>query len=186
MNFSELLHGLEIQPGGGNPEISGVHYDSRRIKPGWAFVAWKGESTDGNCYIDAAVKNGAIAVVTDSANEPSRKRTAWAVAPHGRRALAQISANFYGRPAEKLKIVGVTGTNGKTTTSFLIESILNHCDKQSALIGTIEYHVAGKVLPAPHTTPESLELNQIFAEALKAGAAGVASRVVEQRHLARP
>jgi len=177
MNFSELLRGLEIQPGGGNPEISGVHYDSRRIQPGWAFVAWKGESTDGNRYIDAAVKNGAVAIVTDSAKESPRKGIAWAIVPHGRRALAQVSANFYGRPAERLKIIGVTGTNGKTTTSFLIESILNYCGKQSALIGTIEYHVAGKVLPAPHTTPESLELNQIFAEALKAGAAGVVMEV---------
>ncbi len=177
MNFSELLRGLDVQPSGGNPHISGVHYDSRRIQPGWAFVAWKGESTDGNRYIDAAVKNGAVAVVTDSAAEPARNGITWAVVPHGRRALAQVSANFFGRPVEKLKIIGVTGTNGKTTTSFLIESILNYCDKPSGLIGTIEYHVAGKVLPAPHTTPESLELNQMFAEALKAGASDVVMEV---------
>jgi UDP-N-acetylmuramoyl-L-alanyl-D-glutamate--2,6-diaminopimelate ligase len=92
-----------------------------------------------------------------------------------------MSANFYGHPAEKLKIIGITGTNGKTTTSFLCESILRSCGKQSALIGTIEYHVPAKavpggtsapfrVLPAPHTTPEALELNQVFAEALAAGA----------------
>src|SRR5262249_56494402 len=94
----------------------------------------------------------------------------WVVVPHGRRALAEVSANFYGRPAERLKIVGVTGTNGKTTSSFLCESILRHCGEPSALIGTIEYHVAGAVLPAPHTTPEALELNQIFAKAVRAGA----------------
>src|SRR5258708_7397791 len=177
MNFSELLRGLDVQPSGGNPHISGVHYDSRRIQPGWAFVAWKGESTDGNRYIDAAVKNGAVAVVTDSAAEPARNGITWAVVPHGRRALAQVSAKFFGRPVEKLKIIGVTGTNGKTTTRFLIESILNYCDTPSGLIGTIEYHVAGKVLPAPHTTPESLELNQMFAEALKAGASDVSIEV---------
>jgi UDP-N-acetylmuramoyl-L-alanyl-D-glutamate--2,6-diaminopimelate ligase len=104
----------------------------------------------------------------------------WAVVPSGRRALSRMSANFYGHPAEKLKIIGITGTNGKTTTSFLCESILRHVGRSSALIGTIEYHVPVKatagqsvpyrVLPAPHTTPEALELNQVFAEALEAGA----------------
>src|SRR5215510_3156782 len=184
MNFSELLHGLGVPHSGGNPQISGLDYDSRRVKPGWAFVAMRGEATDGNRYIDAALKNGAVAVVTDSQNEPPRPQAAWAVVPHGRRALAQLSANFYNRPAEKLKIIGVTGTNGKTTTTFLIESILNFCGKKSALISTIEYHVAGKTLPAPHTTPESLELNQLFAGAVAGGAADlvmeVSSHALEQ------
>src|SRR5262249_10067549 len=157
MNFSELLHGLQVRHSGGNPQISGLDYDSRRVKPGWLFVAMRGEATNGNRYIDAALKNGAVAVVTDSVEENPRMQVAWAVVQHGRRAQAQLSANFYGHPAEKLKITGVTGTNGKTTTTFLIESILNFCGKKSALIGTIEYHVAGKTLPAPHTTPESLE-----------------------------
>ncbi|HEX4602374.1 MAG TPA: UDP-N-acetylmuramoyl-L-alanyl-D-glutamate--2,6-diaminopimelate ligase, partial [Candidatus Angelobacter sp.] len=113
--------------------------------------------------------------------EHRRPHVPWAVVPNGRRALARMSANFYGHPAEKLKIIGITGTNGKTTTSFLCESILRHCGKSSALIGTIEYHVptkaaqpgapaAYRVLPSPHTTPEALELNQIFADAFAAGA----------------
>jgi UDP-N-acetylmuramoyl-L-alanyl-D-glutamate--2,6-diaminopimelate ligase len=177
MKFSELLRGLQVQPEGGDPLISALHYDSRRIQPGWLFVAWKGESTDGNRYIDAALKNGAVAVVTDSATEQRRTGIAWAVVPHGRKALAELSAEFYGRPAEKLKIIGVTGTNGKTTTTFLIESILHFCGQPSALIGTIEYHVAGKILPAPHTTPESLDLQQIFSETLHAGAKGVVMEV---------
>ena len=170
MTFSELLHGLEVPHSGGNPNILGLDYDSRRVKPGWAFVAMLGEATNGNRYIDAALKNGAVAVVTDSATEQARPGIAWSIVPHGRKALAQMSANFYGRPADKLKLTGVTGTNGKTTTTFLIESILNFCGKKPGLIGTIEYHVAGKTLPAPHTTPESLELNRIFAEALAEGA----------------
>ncbi|HEV3038888.1 MAG TPA: UDP-N-acetylmuramoyl-L-alanyl-D-glutamate--2,6-diaminopimelate ligase [Candidatus Angelobacter sp.] len=164
MNFSELLRGLGA-PLGGDPPVLGLDYDSRRVQPGWLFVAMRGESTDGNRYIDAAIKNGALALVTDSQVEQPRPGVAWAVVPHGRQALAQLSANFYGRPAEKLKMIGVTGTNGKTTTTFLIESILNFCGRKSALIGTIEYHVAGKIVPAPHTTPESLELNQILSEA---------------------
>lgn len=177
MNFSELLRGLGVSHQGGNPSILGLDYDSRRVKPGWIFVAMQGEATDGNRYIDSALKSGAVAVVTDSPQEPSRPAVAWAVAPHGRKALAQLSANFYGHPAEKLRVTGVTGTNGKTTTTFLLESILNSCGKRSALLGTIEYHVAGKVLPAPHTTPESLELNQLFAQAVTAAATDVVMEV---------
>ncbi|HVG91461.1 MAG TPA: UDP-N-acetylmuramoyl-L-alanyl-D-glutamate--2,6-diaminopimelate ligase, partial [Alphaproteobacteria bacterium] len=157
-------------------------YNSRRVQPGWVFVAMRGESSDGNRFIDTALKHGAVAVVTDSRSERRRQHVPWAVVPSGRRALARMSANFYGHPAEKLKIIGITGTNGKTTTSFLCESILRHCGTHPALIGTIEYHVPihahavkhtsaqFKVLPAPHTTPEALELNQVFAEAVEAGA----------------
>ncbi|HMF89044.1 MAG TPA: UDP-N-acetylmuramoyl-L-alanyl-D-glutamate--2,6-diaminopimelate ligase [Candidatus Angelobacter sp.] len=170
MNFSELLHGAGVTPSGDNPPIAGLDYNSRRIQPGWLFVAMRGGSTDGNRYIDAALKNGAVAVVTDAPDEPRRSGVPWAVVPHGRRALALLSANFYGRPAEHLRIVGITGTNGKTTTSFLCESILRACGRRSGLIGTIEYHIPGAVLPAPHTTPEALELNHIFAAAVSAGA----------------
>jgi UDP-N-acetylmuramoyl-L-alanyl-D-glutamate--2,6-diaminopimelate ligase len=91
--------------------------------------------------------------------------------------MARIGANFNGRPADKLKLTGVTGTNGKTTTTFLIEHILQSTGRSVAMIGTIEYHVAGAVLPAPHTTPESLELNATFADALKAGAKEVVMEV---------
>jgi UDP-N-acetylmuramoyl-L-alanyl-D-glutamate--2,6-diaminopimelate ligase len=184
MNFSDLLRGLHVPHRGGDPQILGLDYDSRRVKPGWAFVAIHGEATDGNRYIDAALKNGAVAVVSDSPEQPAHRHIAWAVVTHGRRALAQLSANFYRHPAEKLHITGITGTNGKTTTTFLVESILNSAGKKSALIGTIEYHVAGQALPAPHTTPESLELNQLFAAALAAGASDlvmeVSSHALEQ------
>jgi UDP-N-acetylmuramoyl-L-alanyl-D-glutamate--2,6-diaminopimelate ligase len=198
MNLSQLLLGTEAAHSGGDPEITGLDYNSRRIQPGWAFVAMRGESSDGNRYIDAALKQGAVAVVTDSESESRRQGVPWAVVSHGRRALAQMSANFYGRPAEKLKIIGITGTNGKTTTTFLCESILRHCGRPSALIGTIEYHVpvradAGetgtlfKVLSSPHTTPEALELNQIFAEAANAGATHavmeVSSHALEQERV---
>lgn len=184
MKFSELLQGLGVQHRGGDPEISGLDYDSRRIAPGWLFVAMRGDTADGNRYIDGAIQKGAVAVVSDSASEPPRPSVAWAVAPHGRKALAGLAANFYQCSAGKLKITGITGTNGKTTTTFLTEAILKFSGKPSALIGTIEYHVGGKVLPAPHTTPESLELNQIFAEAVATGATDavmeVSSHALEQ------
>ncbi len=170
MTFLELLHGAEILSQSGSPSVTGLEYDSRRVKPGDVFLAMHGESSDGNQFIDKAIAAGAVAIVTDSATEPPRPNVAWAQVPHGRRALARLSANFYKRPAEKLAITGVTGTNGKSTAAFLLEAILTAAGRKSALIGTIEYHVAGKVLPAPHTTPEALELNRMLAEALGHGA----------------
>jgi UDP-N-acetylmuramoyl-L-alanyl-D-glutamate--2,6-diaminopimelate ligase len=170
MTFEQLLDGAEVLALSGNPEVSGVEYDSRRVRPGCVFVAMRGESSDGNRFIDRAIEAGAAAVVTDSADEKQRPNVGWAVVPHGRRALARVSANFYKKPAERIAITGITGTNGKSTTAFLVEAILAAAGRKSALIGTIEYHVAGKVLRAPHTTPEALELNRIFNEALGLGA----------------
>ena len=94
---------------------------------------------------------------------------AWAQVPHGRRALARLSANFYGRPAERLSITGITGTNGKTTTAFILNAMLRAAGRKAALVGTVEYRIGEEVLPAPHTTPEALELNQLFARAVDAG-----------------
>ncbi len=171
MHFDEIVRGVEtLERAGGNPPITGVEYDSRRVGPGNLFVAMKGESSDGNRFIAAAIAAGASAVVTDSANEPNLSGLPWARVPHGRRALAIISANFYEHPAQQLAITGITGTNGKSSTAFLLEAMLAAAGRQSLLIGTIEYHVAGRVLPAPHTTPEALELNQLFAQAIAAGA----------------
>jgi UDP-N-acetylmuramoyl-L-alanyl-D-glutamate--2,6-diaminopimelate ligase len=170
MTFQQLLDGAEVLAQSGDPGVSSVEYDSRRVKPGCAFVAMRGESSDGNRFIDQAIQAGAVAVVTDSAAEKPRPNVGWAVVPNGRRALARVSANFYKKPAERIAVTGITGTNGKSTTAFLVEAILTAAGRKSALIGTIEYRVAGKGLPAPHTTPEALELNRIFSEALGQGA----------------
>ena len=167
MNFFQLLDGAEYLSQQGNPEIAGLDYDSRRVGPGWCFVAIRGESTDGNRYIDAALQAGAVAVVSDSA--PPRPGIAWAQVAHGRRALARLSANFYRRPAERVFTTGLTGTNGKTTTSFLFHAMMRAVGRKAALVGTVEYRIGDEVLPAPHTTPEALELNQLFARAVAAG-----------------
>src|SRR6204780_1067526 len=156
MTFQQLLDGAEVLSQRGNPDVSSVEYDSRRVKPGCAFVAMRGETSDGNRFVDQAIQAGAVAVVTDSAAEKPREGVAWAVVPHGRRALARLSANFYKRPAERIAVTGITGTNGKSTTAYLMESILSAAGRKSALIGTIEYHVAGQGYPAPHPTPEAL------------------------------
>jgi UDP-N-acetylmuramoyl-L-alanyl-D-glutamate--2,6-diaminopimelate ligase len=170
MTFQQLLDGAEVLSQSGDPGVSCVEYDSRRAKPGCVFVAMRGESSDGNRFIDQAINAGAVAVVTDSSAEQPRAGVGWALVQHGRRALARVSANFYKRPAERIAITGITGTNGKSTTAFLLESILNSARRKNALIGTIEYHVAGKVLPAQHTTPEALDLNRIFHDAVANGA----------------
>jgi UDP-N-acetylmuramoyl-L-alanyl-D-glutamate--2,6-diaminopimelate ligase len=171
MNFLEILDGAEVlSQSGGDCGVKGLDYDSRRVRQSWTFVAMRGESTDGNRYIDAAIAAGAVAVVTDSAAEIPREGVAWAVVPHGRRALSRLSANFYKRPAERLRVTGITGTNGKTTATFIVESMLRAAGRKNALVGTVEYHLPGEVLPAPHTTPEPLELNQLMARALARGA----------------
>lgn len=169
MTFLDLLDGVEVLASSGNPQVTGVEYDSRQVKPGDVFVAMKGESSDGNRFIDQAIAAGAVAVITDA--EAPRANVAWARVPHGRRALAIVSSNFYGHPVEKIAVTGITGTNGKSTTAFLLESILHAAGRKTALVGTIEYHVAGKVLPAPHTTPEALELQRLFRDELEAGGA---------------
>jgi UDP-N-acetylmuramoyl-L-alanyl-D-glutamate--2,6-diaminopimelate ligase len=182
MKFSDILRGLDVSAHTGEAEITGVQYDSRKVKPGHLFLAMRGETTDGNRYIDTAIKQGAVAVITDSPAEKARAGIAWAVVPHGRRALATISSNFYQNPAARLKIIGVTGTNGKTTTTFLLDSLLQNLGAAApVLIGTIEYHVAGETLPSPHTTPEALELNAMFAEATdeRLGAKGAHHAVME-------
>lgn len=169
MTFQHLLDGAEFLSQSGNPDVTGVEYDSRRVKPGCVFVAMHGETSDGNRFIDQAIAAGAVAIVTDSPSEKPREGVAWALVPHGRRALARLSANFYHHPAERIAITGITGTNGKSTTAFLIEAILSAAGRKSALIGTIEYHVAGKIYPAPHTTPEPLEIARLFSEAREEG-----------------
>lgn len=176
MKFDELLSGVDfVLRRGANPEISGVEYDSRRVQPGSVFVAMKGGTTDGNQYLKKAIAAGAVAVVTDSGEafdhlESGAVDIAAAEVVHGRPALAALSANFFGHPESKLALSGVTGTNGKTTTAFLLDAMLNTVSRKTVLVGTIEYHVAGEVRPSPHTTPESRDLFELFAAGVDAGA----------------
>lgn len=178
MRLEELLRGAEIvRRTGPNPEISSVEYDSRRVGHASLFLAMQGGTTDGNRYIGKAIEQGAAAIVTDSAaalDDIARRfpRVAVAEIPAGagRRAMAAIAANFFHHPERQLALSGVTGTNGKTTTSFLLEAMLNAAGRKTILIGTIENHVAGAVRPAPHTTPESRDLLALLREGADLGA----------------
>ena len=156
-------------------EIAGVEYDSRHVEQGSVFVAMRGGTTDGNRYIDAAIAQGAAGIVTDSAEAFGPLTEKYPGVPsllveHGRTALAEVAAAFFGHPEHKLSATGVTGTNGKTTTAFLIEALLNNAARSSILVGTIEYHVAGEVRPSAHTTPESRDLFELMADGVRLGA----------------
>lgn len=177
MQIDEILRGVEcVRRSGANAQITGVEYDSRRIVLGSLFVAMHGGTTDGNRYVTGAIEKGAAGVVTDSSatfndlalNHP---HLAAADVAHGRNALALIAANFFEHPERQLALSGVTGTNGKTTTAFLLDAMLNHGGRKTVLVGTIEYHVAGAVRPSPHTTPESRDLLELFRQGVDAGAA---------------
>jgi UDP-N-acetylmuramoyl-L-alanyl-D-glutamate--2,6-diaminopimelate ligase len=162
--------------------IAGIEYDSRRVRPGSVFVAMKGGSTDGNRYIDKAIAAGAIGIVTDSSHTFDhlvvyKPDIAVVEVEHGRRALAEASAAFFGHPERVLAATGITGTNGKTTTAFLIEALLNAAARKTVLIGTIEYHLAGEVRPSLHTTPESRDLFELMAEGASRGATELVTEV---------
>jgi UDP-N-acetylmuramoyl-L-alanyl-D-glutamate--2,6-diaminopimelate ligase len=175
VELDRVLHGVDlIRRAGPGTEVSGVEYDSRRVRPGSLFVAFRGGTTDGNRYLPQAVAQGASAIVTDSASGFSAATAypdlAVIEVPQGRRALAAIAANFFAHPEAQLKLSGVTGTNGKTTTAFLLEAMLRHQGRKTILAGTIEYHAAGRIFPAPHTTPESRDLLELFCEGVDGGA----------------
>ncbi|MGA2849313.1 MAG: UDP-N-acetylmuramoyl-L-alanyl-D-glutamate--2,6-diaminopimelate ligase [Terracidiphilus sp.] len=172
-----------IGSGGDSTEpIAGIEYDSRKIRPGSVFVAIKGGSTDGNRYVEKAIASGALGIITDSAQKFDHLLVFQAGLPvleveHGRRALAQASAAFFGHPERTLAATGITGTNGKTTTAFLTEALLNAATRKTVLVGTIEYHVTGEVRPSVHTTPESRDLYELMAEGAARGATELVTEV---------
>jgi len=172
-----------IGAGGDSTEpIAGIEYDSRKVRPGSVFVAMKGGSTDGNRYVEKAIASGALGIITDSAHKFDHLLVFEAGLPvleveHGRRALAQASAAFFGHPERTLAATGITGTNGKTTTAFLTEALLNAAARKTVLVGTIEYHVAGEVRPSVHTTPEARDLFELMAEGAARGATELVTEV---------
>jgi UDP-N-acetylmuramoyl-L-alanyl-D-glutamate--2,6-diaminopimelate ligase len=184
MNWKDLIGEVTAVGAGGGSDlpVTGVEYDSRKVRPGAVFVAMKGGSTDGNRYVEKAIAAGALGIITDSAQKFDHLLVFEAGLPvleveHGRRALAQASAAFFGHPERRLAATGITGTNGKTTTAFLIEALLNAAARTTVLAGTIEYHVAGEVRPSLHTTPESRDLFELMAEGVARGATELVTEV---------
>jgi len=176
MEWGEAISGVRVVDAAGRRDIAvrGVQYDSRRVTAGDVFVAMRGGTSDGNAFIDTAIRKGAAAVVTDSPetfDQLKRKQPELAVAlvENGRRALSEVSSAVFGAPEKVLPISAVTGTNGKTTTAFLLEQMLRSVGRKCVLLGTIETHVGDEVRESAHTTPESRDVLAVFADGVLAG-----------------
>jgi len=157
-------------------DIRGICYDSRQVKPGDLFCALRGEASDGHRFIGAAVAGGAAAVLLEDEKEAPAGVT-WIRAEDARLAMSQLAAAFYGNPGDAAVLVGITGTNGKTTTSYLIEGMLEEAGIPSSVLGTVSYRFREWAVAAPHTTPESAELQRILREVVDRGARGVVMEV---------
>lgn len=165
MTAEEVLQGVKLRTALPadflQMRINGLEYDSRKVSAGFLFFAFAGARADGRQFAQSAVEKGAVAVVSELP-APESFQGRWIEVEHGRHALAIAAKNFYGKIDERLCLTGVTGTNGKTTTAFLIDAVLRAAGKTTALVGTIEYRLAGQVRAAVNTTPESLDLYRIF------------------------
>jgi UDP-N-acetylmuramoyl-L-alanyl-D-glutamate--2,6-diaminopimelate ligase len=192
MNLTKLLDGVQVtkmfqlQYGRmavtQDVEVQSVQYDSRKVSANDCFVAIKGAGVDGHTYVGAAIDRGANVVVLENdatLPDPYFMHTGVVkiVVPDSRKALAILSANYFGHPSKSMKLVGVTGTNGKTTTTHLVRSIFETAGMRTGLVGTIEYRIGEEIIPATHTTPESLELNELFATMVKRGCAAATMEV---------
>lgn len=193
MILREILENCELHKKMYKPDnlnkinISGITYDSRNVKEGWLFVAIRGEKFDGHNFITDAIQRGAIAIAYE---EQLNKEKISSVIPdnrlsnvvfiqveNSRKELACISNNFYKKPSEKLNLIGVTGTNGKTTITYILKSIFETWQRKVGIIGTIQYMIGKNILPAVHTTPESPEFQHLLKDMLAAGCTHVISEV---------
>ncbi len=168
MTFADVCANLQGEwTGPPDRPITGLHYDSRQIAPGQVFVAIRGELTDGNRFVPMALRRGAAGVISELAPPPGFPGV-WLRVAQARRALATAAAQWYGHPSRRLSLLGMTGTNGKTTTAYLCRSVLAAAGWVSGLFGTIEYRIGDRVIPSPHTTPESLDLQALLAAVAEA------------------
>ncbi|MFR9241279.1 MAG: UDP-N-acetylmuramoyl-L-alanyl-D-glutamate--2,6-diaminopimelate ligase [Clostridium baratii] len=170
MKLAKLIEGLEYEVLKGNLDVSinSINYDSRKVKDGDMFVCIKGFKSDGHNFINAAINNGAKVIVCEDEADVKDGITLIKF-KDTRKALAKIGAKYYDNPCDKLNIIGVTGTNGKTTTAFMIKNILESCNEKVGLIGTIANYIGDEKLETERTTPESLELQELFRNMVDKG-----------------
>jgi len=178
MRLKEFLMLAEVEEVNGdrNQEVSGLAYDSRKVGAGQIFFAIPGEKADGHDFVPEAIKRGAATIVC-ARKAVEAEGVAFVRVKDVRRVMGQWSAHFYHRPSQKLKLVGVTGTNGKTTVTYLIESMLRAAGIEPGVIGTINYRYCGDEAPAHHTTPESLDLQELMDKMTRAGVKAVTMEV---------
>ncbi|HWZ34778.1 MAG TPA: UDP-N-acetylmuramoyl-L-alanyl-D-glutamate--2,6-diaminopimelate ligase [Mucilaginibacter sp.] len=170
-NLSDILAGLpftELQ-GASDVEISAVVFDSRKVVPGCLFVAVRGTQVDGHSYIEKAVEQGAAAVICEELPGHTAGEVDFLMVKDSAVALGIVSANFYDNPSKKLKLVGVTGTNGKTTIATLLYQLFRDLGYKCGLLSTVENQINGKIIPSTHTTPDQVELNRLLDEMVNQG-----------------
>ncbi len=178
MQLNYLLEAIQFHnfKSGNNPEVKGIAYDSRAVKPGYLFVALKGSVQDGHNYLEDAFQNGAVALVGENFNGIDRE-IAMIQVRDSRAALSKLAARFYDYPFNDMNIIGITGTNGKTTISYILESILLAANSTPGVLGTINYRLPGQVWKASVTTPESLDLMRILRKMADGGVTDVGMEV---------
>jgi len=188
--LSDLIDGLaftELQ-GSADVEITAIAFDSRQVIPGAMFVAVKGTQVDGHDYIDQAIKKGAIAVICEDLPAHTAAEVDFLMVADSSKALSLVAANFYGNPSAQLKLVGVTGTNGKTTIATLLYQLFRDLGYKCGLLSTVENQINGNVIPSTHTTPDPIELNRLLEEMVAQGCdycfMEVSSHAVAQQRIA--
>jgi UDP-N-acetylmuramoyl-L-alanyl-D-glutamate--2,6-diaminopimelate ligase len=186
MLFDELISTLAVvqRTGIGNPDIAGIAYDSRRVAPGCLFVCIRGGKFDGNDFIQTAIENGACAILSDQPNS-AFPQVPTAVVPSVREAMPALANRFFDHPSRRLKVVGITGTKGKTTTTYLIESIVRAAGLGAGVIGTMGTRINGVAIPGDRTTPESIDLQELFSRMVHQGVSAVAMEVSSHSLVAR-
>jgi UDP-N-acetylmuramoyl-L-alanyl-D-glutamate--2,6-diaminopimelate ligase len=171
MRIGEILKGIDVVAVNGDTEstVSGIEFDSRNVTSGSLFVAVKGQKSDGHEFIESAAKSGAAAIICETVPKSPDKEICWIKVADSAKALGEAASNFYGNPSSSLKLVGVTGTNGKTTIASLLYRMFTGLGYKCGLFSTVCNYINGKELPATHTTPDPVQLNRILSEMVAEG-----------------
>lgn len=171
MILKDLLRGIRVMEtiGGEETEISGVAIDSRKVTKGGLFVAMKGTQVDGHKFIPKAIELGAAAILCENLPDNLEEGVAYVVVPDTEDIVGEVATRFYGNPSEKLKLVGVTGTNGKTTIATLLYNMFRKFGHKCGLLSTVCNYIEEEAIPADHTTPDPIELNELLARMVEAG-----------------
>lgn len=187
--LSEFFKGYKLADALSERELSGISSDSRQIQPGYVFVAYKGVAVDGYDYIPQAIEKGAVAIVCESVPEACRNaEAAWIVVDDALGELGELASRWYGHPSSKMTLIGVTGTNGKTTTATLLYEMARKMGHKAGLLSTVANKIEEETIPASHTTPDPIEMNALMAKMVEKGctfcAMEVSSHACHQKRIA--
>lgn len=171
MNIKELLKGIKTLQiiGSTDTDVTDIHIDSRSIRPGHMFVAMRGTQVDGHAYIEKAIAQGAVAVVCEDLPEAQRDDITYIQVAHTDEAVGILATTFYGEPSRKVKLIGVTGTNGKTTIATLLYNMFRQFGHRCGLLSTVCNYIEDEAVAADHTTPDAISLNRLLHRMVEAG-----------------